>query len=224
MYCYRILGRSTGKEYTGVDFAASKVDLFGVQQFLNSKIDWMSHAKRGGTKDPVNTVPPNQSAEDRRTAAGKFFDWIGNNATQISVQDAEQQLKVKTPVLLPDEKVELAYRCGYNGRDLTVFTNKRFLSVDAQGIFGKKIAFTSLKWDAIHAYSVETAGAYFDRGTEMKVFTNIISMKYIEQDFRKAHADLWAIKRYLNNKLLGEDTQPLPNIDRKGGHVDPKTR
>lgn len=224
MYCYPIVGRSTGKEYTGVDFAAGKVDLFAVQQFLSSKIDWRTDEKKGETIDPVNTSPPNLSAEDRQTAAGKFFEWIGDNATQISAQDAEQQLKVKAQVLLADEKVELAYRCGYNGRDLTVCTNKRFLSVDAQGIFGKKVAFTSVKWNAIHAYSVETAGAYFDRDTELKVFTNISTMKYIEQDFRKAHADLWAIKCYLNNKLLGEDTQPLPNTDRKQGHVDPKTR
>jgi hypothetical protein len=219
---------TTGKMYAGIDFAAKQVDLFAVQQFLNSKISW--NWNNNGTTQQQQTESndaPTPLLDTNQTASmgmvSQLVDWIGDNATQVSVASVEHQLKVVTPILLPDEKVEMAYQSGINGRDLTVFTTKRLLSVDAQGIFGQKIAFLSVQWSAIRAFSVETAGAYFDRDTIMVIYTNIIGLNYIHQDFRKTRADIFAIQRFLCNKILGDDSQPLPIMDRKQGHVDPKT-
>ena len=43
-------------------------------------------------------------------------------------------------------------------RDGVVFTNKRIITINIQGITGKKKDFTSLPYKKIQAYSVETAG------------------------------------------------------------------
>ncbi|MBR2444003.1 MAG: PH domain-containing protein [Clostridia bacterium] len=47
----------------------------------------------------------------------------------------------------------------YKGiRDGAVFTNKRIIAINAQGLTGTKKDFTSLPYSKIQAFSVETAG------------------------------------------------------------------
>ena len=43
-------------------------------------------------------------------------------------------------------------------RDGVVFTNKRIISINIQGITGKKKDFTSMPYSKIQLFSVETAG------------------------------------------------------------------
>ncbi len=43
-------------------------------------------------------------------------------------------------------------------RDYVVFTDKRLIAVNVQGMTGKKQDFSSLPWSKIQAWSVETAG------------------------------------------------------------------
>ena len=73
------------------------------------------------------------TASGQNDSLQSFLDWMGNDATQISNEAASQKLQVDTPVLLSDEQIDLAYQSGWSGRDLTVFTDKRVLVVDAQG-------------------------------------------------------------------------------------------
>jgi hypothetical protein len=146
--------------------------------------------------------------------------WIGDNAKQLVPSEVENRLKKETPILLPNETVDMAFQAG---RDSTVFTNKRLLIIDVQGLSGKKIEFFSVTWKSISGFSVETAGAYLDRDTTMKIYTNIIGRGTIDQDFRKSGADVVVIQKYLSNRVLGEDTSILPNVDRRQGHQDPKT-
>ena len=54
-------------------------------------------------------------------------------------------------------------------RDGVVFTNKRIIAVNVQGITGKKKDFTSLPYSKIQAYSVETAGV-LDNDSEMDLW------------------------------------------------------
>lgn len=170
-----------------------------------------------GTPDHVDGTP---SSTTQQGGFGELIDWVGNNARQLIPAQVEQRLKTVTPVLLQDETVEMAFQAG---RDSTVFTNKRLLIVDVKGLLGKKIEFRTFKWSSLSAFSVQTAGAYFDRDTEMSLITNIMSLPKITQDFRKGGADLMGIQKYLANRLLGEDDGVLPNFSRNEGHVDPKT-
>lgn len=59
------------------------------------------------------------------------------------------------PILSPSERIVGAYR---GVRDGVVFTSKRIIAINIQGLTGKKKDFTSLPYNKIQAYSVETAG------------------------------------------------------------------
>lgn len=53
-------------------------------------------------------------------------------------------------------------------RDVGVFTDKRILIADKQGITGKKIEYCTIPYKSIVAYSIETAGT-FDFDAEIKL-------------------------------------------------------
>lgn len=54
-------------------------------------------------------------------------------------------------------------------RDGVVFTNKRIISINVQGVTGKKKDFTSLPYSKIQAFSVETAGV-LDLDSELELY------------------------------------------------------
>lgn len=54
-------------------------------------------------------------------------------------------------------------------RDYIVFTNKRIIAVNIQGMTGKKRDTSSLPYSKIQAFSVETAG-HFDRDSELELW------------------------------------------------------
>lgn len=101
-------------------------------------------------------------------------------------------------------------------------TDKRYMTVDVQGVFGKKIEFMTVLWSAIQSYSIQTAGAFLDRDMEMTLYTDILSMEKIKQDFRTGKCDIYMIQQILNNHILGEDTDPLPETTTTEGIVDQK--
>lgn len=71
-------------------------------------------------------------------------------------------------LLLDDENVLVEYK---SIRDRLVFTNKRIISIDIQGITGKKAEFFVLPYSKATAFSVETAGS-FDLDAEFKVWAS----------------------------------------------------
>lgn len=54
-------------------------------------------------------------------------------------------------------------------RDFVVFTDKRIIAVNIQGVTGKKRDFSSLPYNKIQAFSVETAGS-FDLDAELELW------------------------------------------------------
>jgi hypothetical protein len=54
-------------------------------------------------------------------------------------------------------------------RDFVVFTDKRLIAVNVQGMTGKKRDFSSLPYSKIQAFSVETAG-HFDLDSELELW------------------------------------------------------
>ncbi|MGE5391111.1 MAG: PH domain-containing protein [Deltaproteobacteria bacterium] len=53
-------------------------------------------------------------------------------------------------------------------RDVGVFTDKRILIADKQGITGKKVEYCTIPYKSIVTYSIETAGT-FDLDAEIKL-------------------------------------------------------
>lgn len=71
-----------------------------------------------------------------------------------------------TPMFATGEHIIGTYKAM---RDGVVFTSKRIIAVNVQGITGKKIDFTSLPYSKIQAFSVETAGV-FDLDSELDLW------------------------------------------------------
>lgn len=70
------------------------------------------------------------------------------------------------PLLIGGESVVASFKAM---RDFVVFTNKRLIAVNVQGITGKKRDFSSLPYSKIQAFSVETAGT-FDLDAELELW------------------------------------------------------
>ena len=69
-------------------------------------------------------------------------------------------------LLLPDETIIGTYK---GMRDYVVFTDKRVIAVDVQGLTGKKQDFTSMPYKKISVWSVQTGGT-FDLDAELELY------------------------------------------------------
>ena len=69
--------------------------------------------------------------------------------------DEKYFYNIVCPMFTPGEEI----LCCYQGiRDGIVFTNKRIISINVQGVTGKKKDCTSLPYSKIQAFSVESSG------------------------------------------------------------------
>ena len=68
--------------------------------------------------------------------------------------------------LIGDEQIVGSYQ---SIRDGVVFTNKRIIAINVQGITGKKKDFTSIPYSKITTYSLETAGT-FDLDAKLELY------------------------------------------------------
>jgi hypothetical protein len=85
------------------------------------------------------------------------------DASEADIEDVERALEA---ILADDEQVERAFKLV---RDLLIFTNRRFILVDRQGMTGKKTSYDSIPYRAITHFAVETAG-HFDLEAELKIW------------------------------------------------------
>lgn len=69
-------------------------------------------------------------------------------------------------LLISDESILAAFK---GARDYVVFTNKRLIPVNIQGMTGKKRDYSSLPYGKIQAFSVETAGT-LDVDSELELW------------------------------------------------------
>lgn len=94
-----------------------------------------------------------------------LFDTLLGNASETDAQAVQEEL---SPVLAESESVVSAYKLV---RDLIVFTNKRFILIDKQGLTGRKVNYHSVPYRAVTQFIVETAG-HFDTDSELKVWVS----------------------------------------------------
>ena len=82
-----------------------------------------------------------------------------NNATflKLRVSDDTAFENMISPMFSDGEFIIGSYK---SVRDGVVFTNKRIIAINVQGLTGKKKDFTSMPYSKIQAYSVETAGVW----------------------------------------------------------------
>ncbi|AZU63801.1 PH domain-containing protein [Neobacillus mesonae] len=92
-----------------------------------------------------------------------FLDGLMGNASEVNVADIQKDF---AKVLAPSERIERAYKLI---RDMFIFTNKRLILVDKQGVTGKKVENHSIPYKSITHFSIETAGN-FDLDAELKIW------------------------------------------------------
>ena len=99
-------------------------------------------------------------------------------------------------LLCEGERIERAYKLI---RDKWVFTNKRLIIQDVQGVTGKKREYLSVPYRSIERFSIETAGT-FDMDAEMKIWIRGCE-EPLEQNFGK-DSNIIEIQRVLAQYVL----------------------
>ena len=123
-----------------------------------------------------------------------FLDGLLGNASEIDVSKVGDDF---AQVLAQGERVEKAYQLI---RDLFVFTNKRLILVDKQGLTGKKIEYHSLPYKNITHFGVETAG-HLDLDAELKIWISGSPMP-IQKQFNR-NLNIYEVQSVLAGYVLG---------------------
>ena len=108
---------------------------------------------------------------------GILSGFMGNASTM----DKEDVKKELSNILANSEEVNAAFKLV---RDLIVFTDKRLLFVDKQGMTGKKVEYHSVPYKSISHFSIETAG-HFDLDAELKIWISSAQMPTFSKQFKK---------------------------------------
>ena len=99
------------------------------------------------------------------------------NASEVDPKELENEF---SDILSDQEKIEAAFKIF---RDKWVFTNKRLIMQDVQGMTGKKKEYHSVPYKSITHFLVETAGS-FDADCEIKILISG-NPKPLEKELKK---------------------------------------
>lgn len=122
-----------------------------------------------------------------------LFDGVLGNASRIDPAKIQQEF---SHMLAPEEKIEHAYQLI---RDYFVFTNKRLVMVDKQGVTGSKMEVHSLPYKSITHFSVETAG-HFDLDAELKIWISGSAAPFQKRFSKKLN--IYEVQSVLANYVL----------------------
>ncbi|WP_347157396.1 PH domain-containing protein [Pontibacter chitinilyticus] len=100
------------------------------------------------------------------------------HASEVSIEKITDEFQ---PILITDETIERAYRLI---RDMLVFTNKRLIIVNKQGVTASKKDYQSIPYGSIKMFSKESAGIA-DLDAELKIWLTGELEPTIRQDFKK---------------------------------------
>ena len=92
-----------------------------------------------------------------------LFNAIMGHASEVSIEKISDEFK---PILVNGEHIEKAFKLI---RDMFVFTNKRLILVDKQGLTGSKVDYITIPYSSIIKFSKESAGL-LDLDAELKIW------------------------------------------------------
>ncbi|MGK9429586.1 PH domain-containing protein [Bacillus atrophaeus] len=107
-----------------------------------------------------------------------FINGMFGNASTVSKASAEAEL---ASILIEGESVDAAFKLV---RDLIVFTEKRLILFDKQGLTGKKTEYQSIPYKSIYRFSIETAGR-FDLDSELNIWISGTELPAVSKQFKK---------------------------------------
>eukprot|EP00659_Diplonema_papillatum_P020456 gene20456-31492_t len=120
------------------DLRKSTADVMSIQRFFSDKL---LGAETMGAPAPI----PDRmyGVADQSNMAADFFT---GDSRQIDAAAANHKFHTNPPILQNCETVEMAFKCG---RDLTLFTTKRFITIDVRGLSGKRCLYQSIPWATV---------------------------------------------------------------------------
>lgn len=123
-----------------------------------------------------------------------LFSAILGNAGSVS---QDQLLKQYGQLLIEGEEIELGFRLI---RDTFIFTTKRLILVDKQGLTASKTEYKSVSYKSITRFSVETAGT-FDLDAELKIWVSSELQPSIRKQFNKS-VNVYEVQKVLAHHVL----------------------
>lgn len=124
-----------------------------------------------------------------------MVDFKNKSLIKLKAIDKKTGEKIVEDLLIEKEYVIAAFS---SMRDKLVFTDKRVISVNAQGLTGKKVDYTSIPYSKIQAYSVETAGM-FDLDAEIDITVSGLGTVRFELS---STSDIKSICQKISEKVL----------------------
>ena len=123
-----------------------------------------------------------------------IFNKILGNASEVSSEKLNEKFG---KLLIEKEEVELGFQLF---RDTFIFTNKRLILIDVQGLTGSKVEYKTFPYKSISRFSLETAGT-FDLDAELKIWISSESMPSVSKRFNKS-IDVYEVQKYLASKIM----------------------
>lgn len=125
-----------------------------------------------------------------------MIDFSKGGVFKLEPIPSNQILEPINHFIIEGEMVLSAFR---SIRDQLVFTNKRIIAANVQGLTGKKVDYTSIPYSKVQTFSVETAGA-FDRDCELEIYISSIGKIHFEI---KGGFDIVAFNKAISKYVLG---------------------
>lgn len=116
------------------------------------------------------------------------------NLRQIELDDVRSEV---SGLLIDGEEAVMAFQ---TVRDQLIFTNERIISVDVQGITGKRKSFSSMPYSKIQFFAIQTQGflEIFPDSELFLTFTNNFTAKF---EF-KGNVDIGLIGKMISKYVL----------------------
>lgn len=124
-----------------------------------------------------------------------MVDFKNKSIIKLKAIEKDDGEKVVKDLLIKGEIVIAAFS---SMRDKLIFTDKRIISVNVQGVVGAKKDYTSIPYSKIQAYSVETAGM-LDLDAEIDITVSGLGTVRFEL---KSTTDIITICQKISEKIL----------------------
>lgn len=124
---------------------------------------------------------------------GLFSALMGN----AGVVSQEELIREYGKLLTEGEELELGFKLI---RDTFIFTSKRLILVDKQGLTGSKTEYLSIVYKSISRFSIETAGT-FDLDAELKIWISGEAVPSMTKKFNKS-VDVYDVQKVLAHHVL----------------------
>ena len=124
-----------------------------------------------------------------------MIDFKNAEYLKLAPIDARKAARSVDDILVRGEEVAAAFR---SVRDTVIFTNKRAIAINVQGVTGSKADMTSLPYSKVQAVSVETPGVV-DLDCELQLWFSTLGL--VRFEFTRS-ADLHLIGRLIGEAVL----------------------